>query len=186
MTMPMHFFLTLSISASLLGFAIAAHAADDAAALPAFMQQEREAGTTTNSAGGVLGIGLNQFVQMAEEAANDLVFSRAFEKRIANPGSPPRLVIGNIRNDTDNENILVGDMVQKMREILVRTGAVRVFTADATDFDFVLAPRLTSSTLRSISRKEIERSYSFSFQITTIDGEYITEESVDKIFVERY
>jgi len=95
-------------------------------------------------------------------------------------------VIGNVLNNTDNENIDVSAMVQKMREILVSTGAVRVFTQDANEFDFVIAPTMSSSTLRTLSSNEIERTYTFSFQVTTADGEYITEQSVDRVFVESF
>lgn len=180
----LHLKMTTAIAAALALSACSATTGGMSTGFSAGGTQEREAGTTSGSAGGALGIGINQFIQMTEAATNDLVFSNAFDTRIANYDSPPRVVIGNVLNNTNNENIVADDLVQKMREILVSTGAVRVFTQDADEFDFVIAPTISSSTLQTLSSNEVERTYTFSFQVTTAEGEYITEQSVDRVFVE--
>ena len=143
--------------------------------------REIEAHQTTAAAGGATGIGINQFVQMSEQLANDFVASDAF-LTLASAEEKPRIVLGDIENYSDNENIFVGDMRQKMRQIMVNTGVVRVFDAGIDDFDYILSPVLNSSTLRAGGI--IERTYTLGMTVTTIEGEYIGEYSVDRVFAE--
>ena len=143
--------------------------------------REVEAYQTTGAAGGATGIGINQFVQMSEHLANDFVASQAFLE-LASADEKPRVVLGDIENYTDNENIFVGDMRQKMRQIMVNTGVIRVFDPGITEFDYILSPVLNSSTLRDSG--VTERSYTLGMTLTTIEGEYIGEYSVDRVFVE--
>mgnify|MGYP001803036602 CR=1 FL=1 len=132
--------------------------------------QEIQAGQTTSAAGGATGIGINQFVQMSEQLANDFVASEAFLTIISAP-EKPKIVLGDIENESDNENIFVGDMRQKMRQIMVNTGAVRMFDPGIDDFEYILSPVLNSSTLRAGG--VIERTYTLGMTVTTIEGEYI-------------
>lgn len=143
--------------------------------------REIEAHQTTGAAGGATGIGINQFVQMSEQLANDFVASDAFLE-LASASEKPRVVLGVIENYTDNENIFVGDMRQKMRQVLVNTGIVRVFDEGINDFDYIISPVLNSSTLRASG--VIERTYTLGMTVTTAEGEYIGEYSVDRVFVE--
>ncbi|MEL6415400.1 MAG: hypothetical protein AAFQ15_10730, partial [Pseudomonadota bacterium] len=115
------------------------------------------------------------------QLANDFVASEAFFTIISAP-EKPKIVLGDIENESDNENIFVGDMRQKMRQIMVNTGAVRMFDPGIDDFEYILSPVLNSSTLRAGG--VIERTYTLGMTVTTIEGEYIGEYSVDRVFAE--
>lgn len=154
-----------------------------AGGMPASAQQRIDPGATTAAAGGALGIGQNQFIQMAEQVMYDFVFSRTFE-RITEDGERPRIVVGTISNRTHNENIMAADMLQSMRQVLVGTQMARLFEQGTNDFDYIIASTLSSSQLATTSRSgPVETTYTFSIRVQSVEGEIISEHSVTQSFV---
>mgnify|MGYP003627292756 CR=1 FL=1 len=147
-------------------------------------QREVDSGSNTGTAGGATAIGMNQFIQMAEEVMYDFVVSSSFE-RVTAGSELPRIVIGEVSNRSHYENILPGELIQPMRQVLVGTGMVRIFREGVNEFDYIITSRLDSTDLRGSGgrRARVERTYTLSIRVESIYGEIIAEHSVTRSYV---
>jgi hypothetical protein len=85
-------------------------------------------------------------------------------------GQVPRLVVGRLVNNTDDESIRMGDVYDFIQTQLIQSGAVRIVDTSATDFEYVVRTELTSTHQYS---KEGEELYHLTLQtkLFTVDGE---------------
>ncbi|WP_459862518.1 hypothetical protein [Endothiovibrio diazotrophicus] len=57
----------------------------------------------------------------------------------------PRLIVGRIRNNTDDPNLRVEDMYDRIQETLFNAGVARIVDNSATRFDYIVRSEITSS-----------------------------------------
>jgi hypothetical protein len=115
------------------------------------------------------------FVQLAEEVTNKLLASPEYAGQMKN-GRKPRIVIGDIRNNSDDEGVRVEDLFNEIRDTIVASGTARLFAAGELNTDLVIAPELTSS-MAAQSGGRREHCFTLQLTITTITGEYVTAHS---------
>ncbi len=112
------------------------------------------------------------FVQMADEVANKMLESPQYQDLVTS-GKKPRIVVGDVRNNTDDEGIRVEDLFNQIRETLIASGTARLFAEGELKADFVISPVLTNSwAAQSGGRRQ--HCFELQLNITTISGEYVT------------
>jgi hypothetical protein len=83
---------------------------------------------------------------------------------------PPRLVLGNIRQNTHDENLRVSDIYGRIQEVLLNSGQVRVLDVSATSFDYIVNPEISSIVNRAgDGRKKVD--YSMVMKLYSLSGE---------------
>ncbi len=125
-------------------------------------------------------IGMNQFIQMADEATRKVLMSNGFLE-ITSSSEKPRLVLGDIVNNTYDENILVRDIYDKIKEVLVESSTVRMLAPGSPRFDLIIAPELTQTIIGEGKKKEY--TYTLKLTLSRLDGEYVGAWSVDRSYV---
>lgn len=109
-----------------------------------------------------------QFQQMAEQLASDVFMDEAFLELAAN--DRPRVVIGEIVNDSHSYQLEADAMMMVLRTVLVSSRAVRLFASGA-DADLILTAQLTSTYLRG--ERSTDTSFTFHLTLTRPDGEFL-------------
>ena len=111
-------------------------------------------------------IDLSDIIAFAENLTNKMLVSPIFSKA----KRPPRLVLGQIRQNTHDENLRVSDIYGRIQEVLLNSGQVRVLDSSATSFDYIVNPEISSIVSRSgDGRKKVD--YSMVMKLYTISGE---------------
>lgn len=67
----------------------------------------------------------------------------------------PRLIVGHLINNTDDENIRMSDVYDIIQNQLVQSGAVRIVDSSATEFDHIIKTELTSTHQYSQEAEEL-------------------------------
>jgi len=90
----------------------------------------------------------------------------------------PRLIVGRLVNNTDNENIRMSDLHDRIQETVFNSGLVRIVDKTATSFDYIVKTELTST--RQYGRDGQELAY-FTLQLKMfkLDGELVGQWSDD-------
>ena len=114
------------------------------------------------------------FERLAEEVTTKLLDSPEYQARLAN-GRKPRVVVGDIRNNSDNEGVRVEDIFNEIRNTFIASGTARLFTEGELNADLVISPELTSSLSGSAGRRQ--HCYTLQLTTSTISGEYVTAHS---------
>lgn len=82
----------------------------------------------------------------------------------------PRLILGHVVNNTDDENLRVADIYERIQETIFNSGLVRVVDRSATEFEYVVKPELTSTRQYGQGREE-QVHYTMQLKIFKVDGE---------------
>lgn len=84
----------------------------------------------------------------------------------------PRVIVGNLVNNTDDESIRMSDIYDIIQNQLIQSGTVRIVDTSATSFDYVFKTQLTSTHQYSKEGKEI---YHMTLQtkLFKLDGELV-------------
>jgi hypothetical protein len=118
---------------------------------------------------------MTDFLAFSEKVTNKMLASdlvRSWgEKR-------PRLIVGDLVNNTDNENIRMRDLHDRIQETIFNSGLVRIMDKFATEFDCIIKTELTSTRQYG---KEGEELVIFTMQMKMfkLDGELIGQWSDD-------
>lgn len=111
-------------------------------------------------------IDLSDIIAFAENLTNKMLASPIFAKA----KKPPRLVLGNIRQNTHDENLRVSDIYDRVQEVLLNSGQVRVLDVSATSFDYIVNPEISSIVSRAgDGRKKVD--YTMVMKLYTLSGE---------------
>ncbi len=111
-------------------------------------------------------IDLSDIIAFAENLTNKMLASPIFAKA----KKPPRLVVGNIRQNTHDENLRVSDIYGRIQEVLLNSGQVRVLDTSATSFDYIVNPEISSIVSRAPDgRKKVD--YTMVMKLFTLSGE---------------
>lgn len=90
----------------------------------------------------------------------------------------PRLILGDVRNNTDDENIRVGDIYERIQETIFNSGLVRVVDRSATEFEYIVKPELTSTRQYGQGGKE-QVHFTMQLKMFKVDGELMGQWSDD-------
>jgi len=115
------------------------------------------------------------FKRFAEEMTGKILLSKAEEWS----AKKPRLVVGDIENNTDDENIRVLEIYDGIQEKLFESETVRVLDQSATDFDFVIKPAITNTRQRDKDSRQELVFYTMKMKLFKLDGELVGQWSDD-------
>lgn len=107
------------------------------------------------------------YVALAETVTNKMLASKLVQswgKR------KPRVIAATPRNNTDNENIRMADLHDRIQEILLNSGVMRVVDKSATNFDYIIKSELTSTRQYGKGGKELVY-YTLQLKMFTLMGE---------------
>lgn len=115
------------------------------------------------------------YVALAETVTNKMLssnFVRDWGK------SRPKLIVGDLQNNTDNEGIRMKDLHDRIQETIFNSGLVRVVDQSATEFDYVIKSELTSTRQYGSGGKELVH-FTLQLKMFTLMGELMGQWSDD-------
>lgn len=115
------------------------------------------------------------YVALAETVTNKMLVSPLVQKW---GKRRPKVIAAIPRNNTDNENIRMRDLHDRIQEVLFNSGVMRVVDKSATDFDYVIKSELTSTRQYGRNGKELVY-YTLQLKMFTIMGELVGQWSDD-------
>lgn len=115
------------------------------------------------------------YLALAENVTNKMLSSKLAQ---AWGSKRPSLIVGILVNNTDNENIRMRDLHDRIQEIIFNSGLVRVVDKSATSFDYVIKSELTSSRQYGKDNQE-QVFYTLQLKMFKLDGELMGQWSDD-------
>ncbi len=109
------------------------------------------------------------YTAFAEKVTNKMMSSKLVQKW---GRKRPRLVVGRMRNNTDNESIRIQDIYDRITETILGSGLVRLMDKSATGFDYVVNTELSSTRQYGSGGEELAY-FKLEFKMFTIDGEMV-------------
>lgn len=106
------------------------------------------------------------YTDLAEKVTNKMLDSRLVQKW----RSKPRLILAKLRNNTDNENIRMADIYDRITETLLNSDTVRLVDQSATSFDYVVRSELSSNRQYGEGGQQLV-GYKLELKLFTISGE---------------
>lgn len=120
--------------------------------------------------------GLSDIIAMSESLTTKMLQHRVF-----NGSKTPRVVVGKITNNTHDENLRVQDLHDRLQEVLLNSGQVRVLDRSANSFDYIMSTEITSSNHRaSDGQRKVD--YTVKIKLFSLSGELIGQWSDDTSF----
>ncbi len=118
---------------------------------------------------------MGDYIALSETVTNKMLASRLVqgwgEKR-------PKLIVGVLRNNTDNETIRMADLHDRISETILGSGLVRLVDTSATEFDYVIRSELTSSRQYGERKQELVF-FTLQLKMFTLAGELVGQWSDD-------
>ena len=90
----------------------------------------------------------------------------------------PRLIVGILRNNTDNESIRMSDLHDRISEIILGSGLVRLVDRTADEFEYIIRSELTSTRQYGEKRQELVF-FTLQLKMFTLSGELVGQWSDD-------
>lgn len=106
------------------------------------------------------------YTDLAEKVTNKMLDSRLVEGW----RKKPRLILAKLRNNTDNENIRMADIYDRITETLLNSDTVRLVDQSATSFDYVVRSELSSNRQYGSDGQQLV-GYKLELKLFTISGE---------------
>ena len=117
---------------------------------------------------------LSDIIAFAENLTNKMLQSTAF----TNKKRKPRLVVGQLRQNTHDENLRIQDIHDRIQEVLFNSGAVRVMDRSATNFDYIMKTEITDIVTRAPDGQKLV-DYTMKIKLFNLDGELVGQWSDD-------
>lgn len=109
------------------------------------------------------------YTAFAEKVTNKMMSSKLVQswgkKR-------PRLVVGQMKNNTDNESIRIQDIYDRISETILGSGLVRLMDQSATAFDYVINTEISSTRQYGDGGEELAY-FKLEFKMFKLDGEMV-------------
>jgi len=115
------------------------------------------------------------YAALAETVTNKMLVSKLVQKW---GKRKPRVIASVPVNNTDNENIRMRDLHDRIQETLFGAGVMRVVDKSATSFDYVIKSELTSTRQYGKGGKELVY-YTLQLKMFTLMGELVGQWSDD-------
>jgi len=109
------------------------------------------------------------YTAFAEKVTNKMLASRLVQKW---GRKRPRLVVGRMLNNTDNESIRIQDIYDRITETILASGLVRLMDKSATSFDYVVNTELSSTRQYGADGEELAY-FKLEFKMFKVDGEMV-------------
>ncbi len=106
------------------------------------------------------------YTDLAEKVTTKMLDSRL----VASWSKKPRLILAKLRNNTDNENIRMADIYDRITETLLNSDTVRLVDQSATSFDYVVRSELSSNRQYGSDGQQLV-GYKLELKLFTISGE---------------
>ncbi|WP_462326723.1 hypothetical protein [Desulfobaculum sp.] len=107
------------------------------------------------------------FIQFADQITNKMLESRLVRSW---GDSRPRIIVGKVLNNTDEERLRHQDITDKINEVLLNSGVVRIMDQSALNFDYIVRTELNSSREKDSSGEEIV-TYNMVLKLFSASGE---------------
>lgn len=112
---------------------------------------------------------MGDYTAFAEKVTNKMLRSRLVQSW----GSKrPRLVVGKLANNTNNDSIRMQDIYDRITETILNSGLVRLMDTSATSFDYVVRTELSSTKQYGGNGEELAY-YKLEFKLFKLDGEMV-------------
>jgi penicillin-binding protein activator len=121
------------------------------------------------------GVTMGDYKAFAEEVTNKMLASSLVQEWGA---TKPRIIVGDLVNNTDDENIRMKDMHDRIQETIFNSGLVRVVDKSATSFDYIIKSELTSTRQYGDSGEQLAW-FTLQLKMFKIDGELVGQWSDD-------
>ncbi len=93
-------------------------------------------------------------------------------------GTKPRVVLGKLVNNTDDESIQMSDLSDLVTNLVLGSGLVRVLDVTADDFDYILKQSLTSKRQYGKDDNQVLH-FTMQMKLYSLDGELVGQWSHD-------
>ena len=115
------------------------------------------------------------YLAFAEKVTNKMLTSTVVQSW---GKKKPKLIVGRLKNNTDNENIRMQDVHDRIQETIFNSGLVRIVDESATSFDYIIKTELTNT--RQLGKDGQELAY-FTLQLKmfSLSGELMGQWSDD-------
>ncbi len=90
----------------------------------------------------------------------------------------PRLIVGDLVNNSDDESIRMRDVHDRIQEIIFNSGLARVVDRSATSFDYIIKSEITSTRQYGRNNQELVI-YTLQLKMYKLDGELVLQQSDD-------
>ncbi len=107
------------------------------------------------------------YVALAEKVTNKMLVSKLVQKW---GKRKPKVIAATPRNNTDNENVRMSDLHDRIQETLFNSGVMRVVDKSATSFDYIIKSELTSTRQYGKGGQELVH-YTLQLKMFTLMGE---------------
>jgi hypothetical protein len=118
------------------------------------------------------------FVQFAEKVTDKMLRSPLISSW---EGKRPKVVVGHLLNNTMDENLRIADIHDRIQEMLMASGVMRVMDSSSTSFDYVMKNTITSTEQGNSSTGEKLVNYTLMLKMYTIEGELVGQWSDDLV-----
>lgn len=113
-------------------------------------------------------LNMGDLMAFAENVTNKML---ADGKLSSWPNKQPKLVVGKILNNTDDPNLNLADMVDRIIEVVFNSGMARVVDKSA-DFEYILRSEISSNRQYGENGKQLVE-YRMTMKLFTIEGEMV-------------
>jgi len=107
------------------------------------------------------------YVALAEKVTNKMLVSKLVQRW---GSKKPKVIAATPVNNTDNENVRMSDLHDRIQETLFNSGVMRVVDKSATSFDYVIKSELTSTRQYGKGGQELVH-YTLQLKMFTLMGE---------------
>ena len=111
-------------------------------------------------------VSLSDIIAFAENLTNKMLSTPVISKA------------KNLRQNTHDENLRVQDIQDRIQEVLLNSGAVRVLDSSATSFDYIMQSEITDIVTRAPDGQKLV-DYTMKIKLFTLDGELVGQWSDD-------
>jgi penicillin-binding protein activator len=118
---------------------------------------------------------MGDYIAFAEKVTNKMLTSPLVQSWGTRK---PKLIVGDLVNNTDNENIRMKDVHDRIQETIFNSGLVRVVDSSATSFDYVIKSELTSTRQSGNEGQELAY-FTLQLKMYKLDGELVGQWSDD-------
>ncbi len=104
---------------------------------------------------------------LAEKVTNKMLVSKLVQRW---GKKKPKVIASTPVNNTDNENVRMRDLHDKIQETLFNSGVMRVVDTSSTSFDYIIKSELSSTRQYGKGGKELVH-YTLQLKMFTLTGE---------------
>lgn len=113
------------------------------------------------------GLTMADYKTFAEDVTNKMLKSKLVQSW---GDKEPKLIVGDLVNNTDNEYIRMEDLYDRIQETILNSGLVRIVDNSATSFEYIVKTELTSTRQYGQDGEELAY-YTMQMKMFTLSGE---------------